>query len=257
MAELSPEAQEYIRQQVDSIAKQQTFRALSADLGGSASAQLQSVKKPKVDLTFLAAIAVFLAALGGVYFMMKAKTAQAGPQLLQNYQLPQPLSQTQQYQSLPVSPYQSSPYSQVAPQQPQSQYYDYRYIEPLIDQKLAETKNRISSLERKTWILGLAQNENAVVGQKVAEATGKYDLASKYVFLDKDWHMNKLPEFQEISEEDRRYLLQFYNPTYKQYNVKEKVAPRPEVKSQTVLCPPVYQQAPVYYYQQTGTRVCR
>lgn len=262
MSELSKEMQDLIQKQVDEIASAKKEAQTPA-------VQPRKEDGFKIDSTLLVAVVIFVVAIGGLFFMMKNRNQQQSPMM----------SFRQQGQVYPSQPfpqqYQNSPYNPAVQSLQSVNVNDIKaYLDPWIDQKLYGINQRVDGIEYRTWLLGIANNENAVVSRRLAETMNRTDLASKFMLLDKDWHFNKLPEFQQISEEDRRHLLRYVNANYNQYKQRKVTnTTQPSVYVQPNACDPVvniqqqYQPQVRYVYPQQrvycsppvvySNRVCR
>ncbi len=77
-----------------------------------------------------------------------------------------------------------------------------------IDQKISKLEKRVDTIDHKTWLLAVINNENAVISKKIA---GDSEFADKYIIFDKTWKLSKMPEFLSISKEDYQKLIKSAN----------------------------------------------
>ena len=78
-------------------------------------------------------------------------------------------------------------------------------IRPMFDaqnQKLDDMKKRMDVISHRQWLLGVAHNENVCVSE--SGATG---FQGRYITLDEDWKLSRVPEYLKMSEEDRQRLI--------------------------------------------------
>jgi len=193
MSDTTQDSQEFIRQQVDIIAQPQ-LRALGVEPPVQAVTHPNKVAKlePTVVLIFL----VFIVSVGSVFFLYRGQS-----------------NSQPSFSHVPATPVQPvQPYSQVTPLAPLVEQRPQ--VNNGQDQRFVELNQRMEEVEKRIWLLGIANNENSVVGRRLAEANKRPDLAEKFILFDKDWNLNKVPEFQSMSDEDRRNLLKFVNPNY-------------------------------------------
>jgi len=82
-------------------------------------------------------------------------------------------------------------------------------VRPMLDEqnkKLDEMKRRVDVLSHRQWLLGVAHNENVCVSENTL---GPYAPAirGRYLTIDQDWKLSRVPEHLKMSEEDRARLL--------------------------------------------------
>ena len=82
-------------------------------------------------------------------------------------------------------------------------------VRPMLDEqskKLDELKRRVDVISHRQWLLGVAHNENVCVSEN---NLGPYAPAirGRYLTIDEDWKLSRVPEFLKMSEEDRARLL--------------------------------------------------
>jgi len=194
----------------------------------------------KVDPMMVLVFIVVLV-LGGLFMMNKFggnfnlgnRQHDQFPQ--QHQQYPQQQQQQQQHQQYPQQPYQNfnnfqnGPYEQM-PQEFQGPHLDQQfrppvqpypqgpnslsindiktYLEPWIDRKLSTLERRVDRLDHRTWLLAVANNENATISRRVAERVNASDLGRKYITFDANWNLSKMPEFIRLTSEQRYNLLE-------------------------------------------------
>jgi hypothetical protein len=82
-------------------------------------------------------------------------------------------------------------------------------VRPMLDEqskKLDELKRRVEVISHRQWLLGVAHNENVCVSEN---NLGPYvpAIRGRYLTIDEDWKLSRVPEFLKMSEEDRARLL--------------------------------------------------
>jgi hypothetical protein len=121
----------------------------------------------------------------------------------------------------------------------------------------------VDRLDHRTWLLAVANNENATISRKVAERVNASDLGRKYISFDTNWNLNKMPEFIRLTSQQRYSLLdevddrnyqKRYNYEY-DYNSRTYRSINVYPQTQTVYPQYVYPQAQTYVYPQNCWRV--
>jgi hypothetical protein len=83
------------------------------------------------------------------------------------------------------------------------------YLEPWVNQKIKNLESRVDTLDHRTWLLAVVNNENSMISKKVAGE----ELSGKYIIFDKAWKLSKTPEFIKITPEDYKKLMKSVNNT--------------------------------------------
>jgi len=91
-----------------------------------------------------------------------------------------------------------------APQISDTNYITYTQANSLVHPlaiHLQELEKRIDLWQRHAWLAGVASNENANVNKKIHP-----DWANRYITLNREWKMNKMPESMKLTEEERNMI---------------------------------------------------
>jgi hypothetical protein len=76
-------------------------------------------------------------------------------------------------------------------------------IRSIVKSSNAEMMKKLDETANRVWLLGLIHNENTQLEQD-ANPT----MAQKYVYLDENWKLNKMPEHLSLNAEQRKLLEQ-------------------------------------------------
>ena len=75
-----------------------------------------------------------------------------------------------------------------------------------INARMEKSDKRIDVLFNRTWLLGLANNENAAIQQ--ANDLQRFGIAnSGYIVFDENWKINKTPNSMQLDEKQKEDLL--------------------------------------------------
>lgn len=73
-----------------------------------------------------------------------------------------------------------------------------------VSPKLELLANKVKELDLRTWMLGIAINENAYISRESAPPGN--GMTQKYIQFDSHWKLNKMPEYLILPESDRKRL---------------------------------------------------
>jgi uncharacterized protein HemX len=77
----------------------------------------------------------------------------------------------------------------------------------MLEKRADATDKRIDMISHRQWVLGIAFNNNVSI-QKYTSQQINPDLADKIIWLDTDWKLNRVPAFIQLSDDDRRKLME-------------------------------------------------
>jgi hypothetical protein len=236
-------------------------------------------KDQKIDPMILTVAVFAMLVLGGLFLFNKFGDSRNQQQY----------PQQQPYINNVNNPYEYHPQELNGPHLDQRNQYPNQYpnsndIKSYVDKKIDVLGQRVDRLDHRTWLLAVANNENATVSRKIADHIGgrSGELGRKYISFDSNWNLNKMPEFIRLTSEQRYSLLEEVDDRnyQKQYNYEYDYKTRtyrpvyvPQVIHQPIYQPqvihpqPIYQTqpqviysqncGPVYPMQQTYPKVCR
>lgn len=75
-----------------------------------------------------------------------------------------------------------------------------------ISPKLDSLTQKVQELDLRTWMLGIAINENAHISRELAPVGS--GIAQKYIQFDSQWKLNKMPEYLDLPEANRKRLAE-------------------------------------------------
>ena len=76
------------------------------------------------------------------------------------------------------------------------------------DHDLEELSQKVSQLERKTWLLAMANNENVELSKRLARSSSQtYSLSGSYISITPEWKLSRLPTHLRLSERTRKLLV--------------------------------------------------
>lgn len=208
-------------------------------------------KDQKIDPMILTFAVFAILVLGGLFLFNKFGDSFGKNQ--QQY----PQQQQQPYINNVNNPYEYHPQELNGPHLDQrNQYPNSNDIKSYVDKKIDVLEQRVDKLDHRTWLLAVANNENATISQKIADHIGgrSSELGRKYVSFDSNWNLNKMPEFIRLTSEQRYSLLEEVDDRnyQKQYNYEYDYKTRtyrPVYVPQPIYHPQVIHQQPIYHPQ--------
>lgn len=72
--------------------------------------------------------------------------------------------------------------------------------------KIEELAKKMEVWSNRTWLLGVAHNENMNLTRKIQQKQGVNDPG--YIVFDENWKLNKVPTTMEMSEDQKRKLVE-------------------------------------------------
>jgi hypothetical protein len=69
--------------------------------------------------------------------------------------------------------------------------------------RVDQLEKQVRTLQDRQWMLGLANNENSVIGQETAD---RLKTGRKYLFLDEQWRFDHMPQHLRLSEQEKKDL---------------------------------------------------
>ena len=73
-----------------------------------------------------------------------------------------------------------------------------------LNKALKEREEQIKTLEKKVWLLVIANNENQTLNSKLEGETSREE--RERIFFNYDWKINKLPETMNLDEDQEERL---------------------------------------------------
>ena len=203
----SENIQQNVANQVKQIAEGE------GQVGGSAPSQVVSVEEPvnpqpvrvqvpvpvkeesKFDPTMIFGILTLVVAL---FFLL--------PNLMNFSSNKTQASSGEYYSNIQEGPYQRNP-KEYEPHRPGG-HHDMS-MKGYIDRKIAQLDKRIDDVDHRAWLIAVANNENAVISREIASSMGseQAQMAQKYLIFNEEWKLNKMPEFINLTQDQRRLLL--------------------------------------------------
>lgn len=239
-------------------------------------AEKKKKDESKID-PMMVFVFVVLLALGGLFVMSRF----GGGVNLFNRQQPyqQYQNQYQQYPQYPQnqfqfnnSPYQQYPQEFQGPHLNMNNHHNDPYVDPYrrdvlsdMERRLSRVERRVDRLDHRTWLLAIANNENASISRRVAERVGSRDLSRKYITFDGNWNLNKMPEFIRLSQQQRYNLLdevddhnyqRRYQYEYDYDSHRYRQIYNHDYRSSTRCYPSVSNGVTHYYPSSTSTSYC-
>jgi hypothetical protein len=93
--------------------------------------------------------------------------------------------------------------SSATPQQPaQPPRISQPFVQPkndVVGARLAQQDQTIKNIAQRVWLLGLAHNENANIAKK-------FNPNERFITLDEEWRLNKVPETMSLTPDQREDL---------------------------------------------------
>ena len=110
------------------------------------------------------------------------------------------------YNNIQEGPYQHSP-KEYEPHRPRNDHD--MSLKGYVDRKISQLNKKIDDVDHRAWLIAVANNENAVISREIASTMGEDQarMAQKYLIFNEEWKLNKMPEFIELTQEQRRLLL--------------------------------------------------
>jgi cell division protein FtsL len=74
------------------------------------------------------------------------------------------------------------------------------------NKKLEDLTKRMETWSNRTWLLGVAHNENMNLTRKIQQRQNVGDPG--YIVFDENWKLNRVPTTMEMTEDQKRKLIQ-------------------------------------------------
>lgn len=78
------------------------------------------------------------------------------------------------------------------------------------NKKLEDLTKRMETWSNRTWLLGVAHNENMNLTRKVQQKQGVGDPG--FLVFDENWKLNRVPTTMEMTEDQKRKLIETSEP---------------------------------------------